>query len=170
ESAFAVFTRAGVEAIIHDGYKPKTDMYIADKCVMTVPSKRYAENYAWLFEPSLPQPLGDLEEPQETNIIPRQLTVVNEDYGLSACLSKRLVDDENTGEFSNYLSRIGRSHARHEEIFFAGYLTNATFSHSGVTVPNPTYNDPDGSTGVYTTTSARANAKASAPLTADNII
>src|SRR5271157_4381155 len=25
ESAFAVFTRAGVEAIIHDGYKPKTD-------------------------------------------------------------------------------------------------------------------------------------------------
>lgn len=169
ESDFAVFTRAGVESVIQDGYKIKTEKLIGNKLQMTVPSKRYLENYAWLFNPDMPQPLGDMEEPQETDILPRSLSVVNEDFGLACGLSKRLVDDDQTGEFGSYLGRIGRNHAVQEEIYWAGYLTDAAFSHSGVNVPTPIYNDPDGTTGVYTTTSNRANAIADAALTSANL-
>jgi len=161
ESGFALFTRAGVEAVINDGYKVKEEKLIGNKLVMTVPSKRYAENYAWLFNPDMPQPLGDMEEPQETDIIPRSLAVVNEDFGIACGLSKRLVDDDQTGEFGAYLARIGRNHAVQEEIYFAGYLTGAAFSHSGVSVPAPSYSDPDGTTGVYVTSGNRQNALSS---------
>lgn len=169
ESMFAVFTRAGVESVIQDGYKIKLEKLIGNKLQMTVPSKRYLENYAWLFNPDMPQPLGDMEEPQETDILPRSLAVVNEDFGLACGLSKRLVDDDQTGEFGSYLGRIGRNHAVQEEIYWAGYLTGAAFSHSGVNVPAPVYSDPDGTTGVYVTTGNRANAISPAALTAANL-
>ncbi len=166
ESGFAVFTRAGVEAVINDGYKVKEQKLIGNKIVMTVPSKRYLENYAWLFNPDMPQPLGDMEEPVETDVLPRSLTVVNEDFAIACGLSRRMVDDDQTGEFGSYLSRIGRNHAVQEEIYFAGYLTGAAFSHSGVSVPTPSYSDPDGTTGVYVTSGNRQNALTPAALTA----
>jgi hypothetical protein len=166
---FAVFTRAGVEPVIRDGYKLKEEKFVNNKLVITVPSKRYAENYAWLFNPDMPQPLGEMEEPQETDIIPRSLTVVNEDFGIACGISRRLIDDDNTGEFMTYLGRVGRNHAAHEEIYYTGYLTGRAFAHSGVTVPTPGYTDPDGTTGVYVTTTNRANAITPAALTQANL-
>jgi hypothetical protein len=163
ESAFAVFTRAGVEAVINDGYKIDESQLINGKLQKTVPSKRYLENYAWVFNPEMPQPLGDMEEPQETDILPRSLTVVNEDYGIGCGLSRRLIDDDQTGEFGSFLGRIGRNHAVQEEIIWSGYLTGSAFTHSGVSVPAPSYSDPDGTTGIYTTTGNRQNALSGGP-------
>ena len=169
ESMFAEFTRAGVEAVIKDGYKVKEEKLIMNKLVMTVPSKRYLENYAWVFNPEMPQPLGDMEEPPETDVTPRSLTVINEDFGIACGISRRLIDDDQTGEFMTYLGRIGRNHIVQEEIYQAGYLTGAAFAHSGVTVPAPGYTDPDGTTGVYQTTGNRANAITPAALTSANL-
>lgn len=162
ESGFAFFTRAGVESVVQDGYKVDEGKLIADRVVMTVPSKRFQENYAWLFNPDMPQPLGDMEEPPETDILPRSLTITNEDKGLALNISRRMIDDDQTGEFMNLASRVGRNHRIEEEIMWAGFLTGAAFSHSGVSVPAATYEDPDGTTGVYTSTGNRAN-KLSSP-------
>jgi len=167
ESGFAFFTRAGVESVVQDGYRVDEGKLIADKCVMTVPSKRFQENYAWLFNPDMPQPLGDMEAPPETDIVPRSLTITNEDKGLALNISRRMIDDDQTGEFMNYASRVGRNHRIEEEIMWAGYLTGAAFSHSGVSVPAATYNDPDGTSGVYVTSGNRTNAITPAALSPD---
>ncbi|MDE2102288.1 MAG: hypothetical protein KGL39_33895 [Patescibacteria group bacterium] len=157
-SQVAVFSLLGVTAIVADAYMGVDDLPLQDLCI-TEPSHTLQEPKAWTANPDMPQQLADMEEPQETKILQRSTVVTNSDFGIAFNISRRAIDDDQVGQLSRMPAKIGENHKRQEEIYAAGYLTGAAFSTDGVSVPAPSYTDPDGlGNGMYVTSTNRQNA------------
>lgn len=161
-SQVAIFSLLGVTSIVADAYAAITDLPLQDLCI-SEPSHTFQEPKAWLANPDMPDQLADMEEPQQTKVLPRSLLVTNSDFGKAFSISRRAIDDDQVGQLSRIPAKIGENHRRQEEIYAAGFLTGAAFSTDGVSVPAPAYTDPDGlGNGVYvpvgTASSQRINA------------
>lgn len=156
-TATSVFTLLGVTAAVVGAYDLPQD-FMGERCMYKEMSKTFQEPKAWLYRPDLPDQLDDMEEPTESGFYPRSLVVTNSDFGKAWKISRRAIDDDQVGQFARIPGQIGEQHRNQEEIYFAGFLYGSNVTFNGVSVPVPTYTDPDGTLGVYKTTGTRANA------------
>lgn len=168
-TATAVFSLLGVTSAVVNAYELPQN-FMGEKCMYVEPSKTFQEPKAWLYRPDLPDQIDDMEEPSESGFYPRSLVVTNSDFAKAWKISRRAIDDDQVGQFARVPGQIGEGHRNQEEIYFAGFLYGSNFSTNGISVPVPTYTDPDGTLGVYVTSGNRQNALATpAALTQNSI-
>jgi hypothetical protein len=149
-SATAVFTTLGVTAAVLEAYE-LPDKFAGEIACYKEPSKTRQQPHAWLYRPDLPEQIDDMEEPSLSAFYPRSLIVTNSEFGKAWQISRNAIDDDQVGQFARMPAMIGEQHRNLEEIYFSAFLTGVNQTLEGVSVPVPTYNDPDGTKGFYTT-------------------
>ena len=149
-SATAVFSVLGVTAAVLEAYE-LPNKFAGEVACYKEPSKTFQEPKAWLYRPDLPNHIDDMEEPSESAFYPRSLIVTNSDFAKAWHISRRAIDDDQVGQFARMPAMVGEQHRNQEEIYFSAYLTGVNQTLEGITVPVPTYQDPDGTPGFYTT-------------------
>ena len=173
-SAVAVFSVLGVTALVQEAYHNYTDLPL-NETIMKTPSKTQAEPKAWTGDPDYPQALADLEEPDLTRLLQRSEVVPNMDFGRAFQISRRAIDDDQVGQLATYPARLGKKHIEQEEIWAGATLTGETWNNFGISIPAATYQDPDGTAGVYTTSTGtngiqRTNALSDTAFSATSLI
>lgn len=133
-SSFSQFLRAGVQQLLTDGYINSTRTYTDWAHVL--PSKKSSELYAPNHGVAFPREVGEDEKYPQVGAAALDLQLQNRKYGSIMSVTKELIDDDQTGTFSQNASMLGEYLAILEEVLCYGKLASVGgMSYGGYNIP-----------------------------------
>ena len=149
-TAFAPYYRLGVQVLVASGYKHPDLAY--DSLCATRPSTTLAQPYASSYRPTMPSKgFGGLK-PKQISFQPRSKVVTNEDFVSFYDLERKAIEDDQTSTFNKVVMQEGENYSVQRQIYYDAFISGATKTAFGMTVPAPSYTDNDGLSGIYNST------------------
>lgn len=154
ESAYGALLRLGVTNIIAKAWNLVPMVW--SKILMTHPTTGLYGVYGSTFRPTMAGFVGAGQEFPEVSVDPMGNIVPNVKWGSILAFQSEAVDDDMTGELSTKAAETGEDIAALQELAFATFLQDAgALTEANLTITPTTYTDPDGTTGVYTSSNAK---------------
>jgi hypothetical protein len=161
----AALTRLGANEIMADAWKEVPHVW-EDVCFQTTAEAGYLP-IANSFMPSLPREVRMKQEFPQAQFQPMGKIEPMIKVGHLIEVPTELEEDDQTSQIGQLFSRFGKGIGIWKEIAFAATLTGQSITEGDLTITPKTYTDPDGTTGLYTTSGNRKNKTSNATPTAN---